>query len=55
MLYSVGSTVPDDITVSGDVSMSELESGYTMSKESGKQQRVGRDTAKKLKKRNQKG
>ncbi len=49
VLSSAGRSIPDDITVSGDVSASELDSDYTTSKESGKQQRIGRDKAKKLK------
>mmetsp|Transcript_18314 Transcript_18314/g.35626 ORF Transcript_18314/g.35626 Transcript_18314/m.35626 type:complete len:216 (+) Transcript_18314:601-1248(+) len=50
VLSSVGSSIPDDITGSGDVSVSEMDSDYTAFKESGKRQKIGREKAKKFKK-----
>ncbi len=50
VLNSAGCSIPDNITMSGDVSASELDSDYTTSKENRKQQRIRRNEAKKLKK-----
>ncbi len=40
VLSSVGCSIQDDMTVSGDVSDSEFDSNYVTTKESRKQQRV---------------